>query len=81
MIMRVCERITNTTVNLWLSHLWKLGWLTSVLFILISGCSAVADLIVKLVCLHCVSSDICAAVLQGLLPPFHDRLFFVKSHN
>lgn len=78
MIMRVCERIRNNPVNLWLS---QLGWLTSVLFILISRCSVVADLIVKLVCLHCVSSDICAAVLQGLPPPFHHRLFFVKSHN
>lgn len=48
------------------------GWLTSVfaLFILISWGGIVTDLVLKPVCLHCVNSYICTAVLQGLPPSF-----------
>lgn len=48
------------------------GWFTSVfaLFILINCGGIAADLVLKPVCLHCVSSYICTAVLQGLPPPF-----------
>lgn len=64
-----------------LSPLWKLAWLSSVLVMALSRCYVVADLILKLVCLHCVSSDICAALLQGLPPTFQPSRFFVKSHR